>query len=84
MSAQIIQFRPRATEPGPTAPAVNDDLKGALASAAFLAEIAEIDGFAIVLTEPSGSEITHSVGDPTRIAAALARLHLDTLARVRP
>lgn len=82
--AEIIPFPVRrALEPVPAVPTASREIQQALAHAALLGDVADLDGLAIVLLEADGREVVHRVGDPVRIADALARLHRETIQAAR-
>lgn len=82
--ADIIPFPARrAPEPTPAPPGASREIQQALAHAALLGDVAELSGLAIVMIESDGREVWHRVGDPVRIADALARLHRETIQAAR-
>jgi hypothetical protein len=82
--AEIIPFPARrAPEPTPAPPGASREIQQALAHAALLADVTDLTGLAIVLIEADGREVVHRVGDPVRIADALARMHRETIAEAR-
>lgn len=82
--AEIIPFPVRrAPEPTPAPPGASREIQQALAHAALLGDVADLTGLAIVLIEADGREVVHRVGDPVRIADALARMHRETIAEAR-
>ena len=83
--ATILAFPARrAIEPPPAVTTASSEIQTAIAQAALLADVSDLTGLAIVLLDTEGREITHRIGDNTRLADALARLHRETIQAARP